>query len=240
MINKIKSYFYYLLSNKEDKNEKKELKEVLGFYPINLEYFRTAFLHKSATYIDHTGKTVNNERLEYLGDTILDAIIGDFLFQKYPKEDEGFLTQTRSKIVNRKKLFSLAQKIGIVKFIVLHTNQSVSKKNIYGDAFESFIGAIYLDRGFDETYKFVISQIVNKHIDLQELIDTDNNYKSQIIEWSQKHHKEILFITDTCKKEFNFISYVVLKDEIIGKGKANSKKEAEQKAAEKAIEKINK
>lgn len=239
MINKIKSYFYYLLSNKEDKKEKKELKGVLGFYPINLEYFKTAFLHKSATYIDHTGRTVNNERLEYLGDTILDAIIGNFLFQKFPKEDEGFLTQTRSKIVNRKKLYSLAKKIGIVKFIILHTNQSISKKNIYGDAFESFIGAIYLDRGFDATSEFVINQIVNKYIDLQELIDTDNNYKSQIIEWSQKHHKEILFITDTCKKEFNFISYVILKDEIIGKGKANSKKEAEQKAAEKAIEKIN-
>jgi len=239
VINKIKSYFYYLLSNKEDKKEKKELKGVLGFYPINLEYFKTAFLHKSATYIDHTGRTVNNERLEYLGDTILDAIIGNFLFQKFPKEDEGFLTQTRSKIVNRKKLYSLAKKIGIVKFIILHTNQSISKKNIYGDAFESFIGAIYLDRGFDATSEFVINQIVNKYIDLQELIDTDNNYKSQIIEWSQKHHKEILFITDTCKKEFNFISYVILKDEIIGKGKANSKKEAEQKAAEKAIEKIN-
>ncbi len=238
MLNRIKSYFKLISSNKEDKKEKKDLKEVLGFYPINLEYFQTAFLHKSATYIDHTGKTVNNERLEYLGDTVLDAIIGDYLFRKFPKEDEGFLTKTRSKIVNRKNLYSLAQKIGIVKFIVLHTNPSVSKKNIYGDAFESFIGAIYLDRGFYTTYNFVINNIVEKHIDLQELIDTDNNYKSQIIEWSQKKHKDVIFITDKCKNGFNFISYVVMKDEILGKGKANSKKEAEQNAAEKALDKI--
>ncbi len=238
MFEKIKSFLNFVFSNKEEKKEKKELRKILGFYPKNITYFQTAFLHKSATYIDHTGVVVNNERLEYLGDAILDAIIGDYLYALYPKEDEGFLTQTRSKIVNREKLYLLALKIGLENFIVLHTKQFVSKKNIYGDAFEALIGAIYLDKGFYVTYDFVINKIVKKHIDLELLIETNKNYKSQIIEWGQKYQKNIIFITDASTDKFKFTSYLVLNDQILGKGRGNTKKQAEQKAAEHALNKI--
>ena len=227
----------YIFGN--EKKLRKNLKKILGFFPKKISYYQTAFLHKSATYTDHTGKIVNNERLEYLGDAILDAVIGDFLFNKFPYKDEGFLTQTRSKIVNKDNLFFLANKINLDKFIVINVNQSISKKNILGDAFEAFIGAIYLDKGYYKTYKFIIKTVIKKHIDLKQLINTDTNYKSQIVEWGQKYHIKLIFETKLEHSDSNrFRSTIVLNDKIYGDGFGFSKKDAEQEAAKKAMNKI--
>ena len=232
------SFIRYIFGNK--KKLKKDIKKISGFFPNNINYYQTAFLHRSATYTDHTGKIVNNERLEYLGDAILDAVIGDFLYKKFPYKDEGFLTQTRSKIVNSENLFILAKQIELQKFIVLHTNHPISKKNIYGDAFEAFIGAIYLDKGYKKTYYFIINKIVKKFINLKHLINTDTNYKSQIIEWGQKYQVVVNFTTKLEENRTDkFISTVIIKNENYGEGRGVSKKEAEQDAAKKAIENIN-
>ena len=238
MFDSIISSIRYIFGNK--KKLKKDIKKILGFFPNNIDYYQIAFLHRSATYTDHTGKIVNNERLEYLGDAILDAVIGDFLYKKYPYEDEGFLTQTRSKIVNSENLFILAKQINLQKFIILHTKHPVSKKNIYGDAFEAFIGAVYLDKGYNKTYKFIIKKIVKKLINLKHLINTDTNYKSQIIEWGQKYQVKVEFITKLEEnKSDKFLSTIIIKDEKYGEGRGISKKEAEQDAAKIALEKIN-
>lgn len=224
-------------------NKKKDfyfsLKEVLGFYPTKLEYYEIALTHKSASIIEAGIAPVNNERLEYLGDAILDAIVGDFLYHKFPKEDEGFLTQMRSKIVNGENLSELAQKIGITTFIKSQISNPKGRNKIYEDAFEAFVGAIYLDKGFEKTKRFIIERILKNYINIIELINVDKNYKSQLIEWGQKYKKVVTF--NTVQDEDNpkyFISYAKVDEDIMGTGTGLSKKIAEQNAAQETLEKV--
>ncbi len=225
-------------------SEKKEfyrsLIEILGFYPGKFEYYELALIHKSASHIEPDGTNVNNERLEYLGDAILDAIVGDFLYHKFPKENEGFLTQMRAKIVNGENLCDLAQKIGINKFIVSQINNSKGLCKIYEDAFEAFIGAIYLDKGYITTKSFILDRIFKNFVDIKELKDIDTNFKSQLIEWSQKYKKEVVFYTDVDESNSKyFSSYICIDNEKYGTGHGSSKKSAEQKAAKETLEMVS-
>jgi ribonuclease-3 len=218
-----------------------QLFHILGFIPGNLNIYNIAFVHKSASQVFNDGSQINNERLEYLGDAILDAIIADYLYAKFPKKDEGFLTQLRSKIVNRDMLNQLAQETGVSELVVMLT-KNCKHKYIYGDAFEAFIGAIYLDKGYEKTKKFVIRSIIRNHLNLHELIEKETDFKSRIIEWGQKNKKDICF---TCTEELSslnklplFIARIKNLDEVLGVGTGPTKKEAEQNAAEQAISKI--
>ncbi|MEA3446650.1 MAG: ribonuclease III [Bacteroidota bacterium] len=216
------------------------MKDSLGFYPDNYKFYKIALTHRSASIKAEDGTLINNERLEFLGDAILDAVVAHFLFLEYPNENEGFLTQMRSKIVKREFLNKLAKKIGFNRLIISHTSKNSIKKNIYGDALEAFIGAMYLDRGYIFTKKYIIKKLINNHIDLANLKSTDTNYKSQLLEWVQKYKKEMSIDTDTDPTQPDkFISYIRIEREICGTGIGFSKKEAEQKAAGRALYKVN-
>ncbi len=215
------------------------IKKILGFRPDKIEYYELAFVHRSSSKISLGGVPLNNERLEYLGDAILGAVIADMLFHKFPNADEGFLTQMRSKIVNGENLSKLAKDIGINKFVVSNTNVILSKKNIFGDAFEALIGAVYLDKGYQKTEHFIINRVIKNHVDLDLLESTDTNYKSKLIEWGQKYKREIGFYTDLESYDSKvFVCYIRIDNEIYGSGKGKSKKEAEQSAAKKTLTKV--
>jgi len=212
----------------------------LHYYPKNAELFKIAFTHSSAQTKLKNGEKINNERLEFLGDAVLDSIIADFLFKKYPSQNEGFLTQMRSRIVKRDYLNILSRKIGIDQLLISNTSKSPTKKNIYGDAFEAFVGAVYLDRGYKYTTQYITEFIIPHYINLENLAAYDNNFKSQLLEWSQKFKQELDFYTDTDPMNpGRFISYIRINHEIIGIGMGPSKKEAEQDAAEKALYRVN-
>lgn len=215
------------------------IKEVIGFSPLKLRLYDLAFMHKSASSADIMGKPINNERLEYLGDAVLGAIVADYLYNRFPRKDEGFLTQMRSRIVNRSFLTKLTFKLGLNHFVNSNTNNVNESSHIFGDVFEAFIGAIYLDAGYQGVKEFVVKKILAVHVDLHELERNDNNFKSQLIEWGQKSKKEIEFETcqnpDPGNNKLPFISIIRVDGQIIGKGEGYSKKEAQQNSACKAL-----
>lgn len=219
------------------------LKNDFEIKPKNIELYKIAVIHKSASTIISHGKKVNNERLEYLGDSILDAIVSDYLFSKFPNQNEGFLTKMRSRIVSRFSLNNIAIAIGLDKHVVSQTNNPLAQKHIYGDALEAFIGALYLDKGFHTTSRWVNKYIFRKQIDLNELETTENDYKSRIIELAQKYRYTILF--DSHESDENkghiphFESKLFLNNKLLGSGYGTSKKEAEQNAAMVALERID-
>ncbi len=196
-----------------------------------------ALTHRSVS-LKINGTLVNNERLEFLGDAMLDAIIAEYLFKKYPTRNEGFLSKMRSKIVKRKQLNGMALSLGLDNLVQVINVNSNGGKHLYGNALEALIGAVYLDKGYETTRKFIIKKIIKKHIDLHELETIETDYKSRIIEWAQKNHTEISF--DNQEEYHNnekspiFVSRVLINNEILGEGKGSSKKEAEQNAAEHA------
>lgn len=216
----------------------RNLKNILGFYPRHIEYYEIALVHKSASLRHPDGTLLNNERLEYLGDSIFDAAISDYLFSLFPGEDEGFLSKIRSKIVKRKHLNKLAEDLGIQQILHSNTDNCNEIKHIYGDAFEALIGAIYLDRGYERTRSFIVHELIPKYIDIQTIIHSESDYKSRIIEWAQKNHKEICFENEELYQESGkspiFVSRVRIGEEQLGSGQGSSKKEAEQNAAEDA------
>jgi ribonuclease-3 len=218
------------------------LKDLIGFYPQNLKLYDLAFLHKSASTIDSKGNFVNNERLEFLGDAILSAIIADFLYNRFPLEDEGFLTKTRSKLVNRTFLTKLMYDMGLNVFIDSNTTKNIDSSHIYGDALEALIGAIYLDKGYVVTKYFVTKKILSKFVNLAEIEQNDSNFKSRLIEWSQKYKKELEFDTieefNDKSKQPKFITVVKINNVKVGSGTGTSKKEAHQNAARLALQKL--
>ena len=219
------------------------LKDLLGFYPQNLKLYDLAFVHKSASTVDSQGNFVNNERLEYLGDAILGAIIADFLYNRFPQEDEGFLTKTRSKLVNRAFLTQLTHNMGLHIFIDSNTTKNIDKSHIYGDALEALIGAIYLDRNYQAAKFFVTKKILSQFVDLHEIEQEDSNFKSQLIEWSQKNKREIEFETieesNEKTKQPKFKATIKIDNKEVGKGVGTSKKEAHQNAARKTLDKLD-
>jgi ribonuclease-3 len=226
-----------------DKREfRSRLKRILGFNPGNLELYEIAFIHRSATFTLPNGKKVNNERLEYLGDAVLDAILSDFLFEKFPEANEGFLTKIRSRIVNRDVLNQLAISMGINKILLSRINSTHLTRNLYGDAFEALIGSVFLDKGFRKTKNVFIKNVLNKYLDLNEIVKTDTDYKSMVFEWVQKNKSNLIF---TYNEEYDFVmkksvfsTTLFIDKQEFGEGHGSSKKEAEQEAANQAWKKL--
>lgn len=235
------SKFHYPASN-EDKNLLKSIKIITGGRPYNLSLYKLAMVHSSTAKINDQGLRESNERLEYLGDSILGMVVAEFLFAKFPYKDEGFLTEVRSKIVNREALNQVSRKIGLKDLIRFQQHgNSLSPKSIYGDSLEALIGAVYLDRGFPFAKQFVIKKLVVPHYDLDHLIHTVTNYKSKIIEWAQKENKDISFeITEIESegKQRKFKAQVVIDEKQYEIGYGSSKKKAEQDASRKTLDKI--
>ena len=219
------------------------LRTHLKINPGKIKLYEIAFLHRSASISFNDGSIVNNERLEYLGDAVLDAVIADYLFKKFPRKKEGFLTQMRSKIVKRSHLDLLARNLGIDYLVVSNTSRHAHKKHIYGDAFEALIGAIYLDKGYKQTRKYIINYVLKNFVNLEELISKETDFKSRLIEWGQKNKLMITFETTEEYAEMEqapaFITQVKISDQMLGSGSGKSKKEAEQNAAELAYSNVN-
>lgn len=231
----MKANFFSLFSVKSA--FEKKLYRIIGFYPNNKHLYQQAFLHKSV--VTHKNSSYeSNERLEFLGDTVLDLVISEYLFKKFPYKDEGFLTKTRSKLVSRKTLNKLAIKIGLEDMIQSKVNSA--SKAIYGDALEALIGAIYIDKGYKYANSFIIEKLVRLHLNIEELMNTENDYKSKIIEWGQKEKIEILFKAEEIEKnnERLFIVTLVVNNIPETKATAHTKKQAEQKAAELFYQKL--
>ncbi|MCK4990606.1 MAG: ribonuclease III [Bacteroidales bacterium] len=220
-----------------------DLVHMLGFMPRNLSLYRLAFIPKSAQQKNPSGNRLNNERLEYLGDAVLDAIVANHLFNLFPEGDEGFMTKLRARIVKRKNLDYLATKIGLQAFINSGISNGSKSKHIYGNALEALIGAIYLDRGYGAARKFFERKILNRHIDLVLLAQKDPDYKSRVIEWTQKNRVEITFESKeehlSGIKAPSFVSVILLNEEEKGSGRGDSKKEAEQQAAKAVLKSIH-
>ena len=218
------------------------LKKLLGFRPGKLRIYEIAFIHRSASFNLPHGKKINNERLEYLGDAVLDAILSDFLFEKYPDATEGFMTKIRSKIVNREVLNQLAVSMGLDKILVSNISSNYNTRHLYGNALEALIGAVFLDKGFKKTKKLFINNVLNKYLDLTTIVNTDNDYKSLIFEFVQKHKINLGFTYneeyDFKLKKSVFSTTLSINKKEFGMGQGASKEEAEQEAARQAWERL--
>jgi ribonuclease-3 len=226
----------YRLLFSNDKELLHSLRNVLGFYPGNLSVYKLAFSHKSTTQAEINGQPMTNERLEFLGDAVLGSVIADMLFRRFPFRDEGFLTEMRSRLVSREHLKNLALKIGIDAFIVNNSGPG-QYRSMYGDAFEALIGAIFLDKGYPVTQRFIVNRIIRLHVDLHEIEQADTNFKSRIINWAQREKKNLVFETIE-EGNGNRLIKVRLKidGEEVATGEDYVKKKAEQIAAAKACE----
>ena len=216
--------------------------KIVGFYPNDISLYQQAVAHKSSSIRLNSGKWVNNERLEFLGDAILDAIIADILFKEFENKKEGFLTNMRSRIVQRETMNKMAAELGLEDLLVTSTRNVAHNTNMYGDALEALIAAIYLDQGYRVAKKFVFNTLIEKHLDFEGVVKTENDFKSRLIEWGQKYKLEVRFdVTDSYyDKDHNpiFHSSVFVADIESGEGVGYSKKESHQKAAEKALKLI--
>jgi len=242
----LKTLLSWIKPNTKDLREKflkKSVTHLLGSSPNNLNLYRLAFLHASASK-DSVAKTYkeSNERLEFLGDSVLGMITAAYLFKKFPFKDEGFLTEIRSRMVSRESLNVLGRKLGLDE-VIEYENQKktvLSRSSMYGDALEAFIGAIYLDKGFDFIQNFIISKILTQYFDLEIVVQNNPNFKSLLIEWAQKEGKKAQFTLEEEGLNHNkeFTAFVLLDGEKISEGKGYSKKKAEQTAAMKACEEL--
>lgn len=228
------------LVNKQEFSSR--LKKILGFRPGNLKLYEIAFIHRSASFTLPDGKRVNNERLEYLGDAVLDAILSDYLFEKFPDANEGFLTKIRSRIVNRDVLNQLAVSMGINQILISNVSSSHPTRNLYGDAFEALIGSVFIDKGFRKTKKLFLKNVLNKYLDLNTIVNTDSDYKSLVFEWVQKNKSNLIF-TYNEEYDFNlkksvFSTTLFIDKKELGEGHGSSKKEAEQEAASQAWKRL--
>ena len=214
------------------------LRKLLGFKPGNLKIYEIAFIHRSASFTLPSGEKINNERLEFLGDAVLDAILSDYLFEKFPDANEGLLTKIRSRIVNRDVLNQLALSMRINTLLISKISPDQSTKNLYGDALEALIGSVFIDKGFKKAKKLFLKNVLNKYLDLNEIVKTDTDYKSLVFEWVQKHKSNLIF-TYNEEYDFNlkksvFSTNLFIDKKEFGEGHGSSKKEAEQEAASQA------
>lgn len=204
---------------------------------MNLALYKQAMMHSSVAEMNNQGIKESYERLEYLGDAVLGMIVAEYLYSQYPFKEEGFLTEIRSKIVSRESLNELAQKIGL-RELVQYNQKNRTGKSVYGDAMEALVGAVYLDHGFNFCKKFIVNRLIRPHYDLQELTTTIINFKSELLEWSQKENIDLRF--DIVNEEDRkFTAQVFLNDQPKEKGYGFSKKKAEQDAARKTYLQLN-
>lgn len=221
-----------------DKEIIAQLELLLGFTPKRVAFYKLALMHRSRP----DDVTDSNERLEFLGDAFLGAIVAEYLFKKYPYEDEGYLTELRSKIVRRETMNNVALRMGLNKLVVYNTNdRSLGRSHIFGNALEALIGAVYLDQGLETTRKFILNQLIRPYVDLDTMESTDTNYKNQLLSWGQKNNHVIAFETLEEKTENTrklFTIAIVMNGETIATGTGYNKKDAGQVAAQNALEKL--
>lgn len=219
--------------------------QITGLRPVNLRCYQQALRHHSiSTKIHNSGSKDSNERLEYLGDAVLNAVIAEYLFKKYPYKDEGFLTELRSKIVSRVSLNDLALKIGLSKLVEYDkkTMQNINLRNsIFGNALEAFIGAVFLDKGFKKCKYFIIEKLLRYHIDVDKLQQTETNFKGRLIEHCQKANINLEFNVEelTHGKQKIYKVNIVIDGQLLGDAEHTNKKQAEQMASQKAIANLN-
>ncbi len=226
---------------KKDDTFYSSLKNILHYNPKKIHYYKKAFTHSSIKKTNEKGYPQNYERLEYLGDAILGAVIANYLFLKMPQADEGTLTQMRSKIVSREHLNELGKDLNLVNLVESNFSHQNFGENIYGNLFEALIGAIHLDKGYIFCEKFIYKNVIEPYVDIERLQGKITSYKSVLIEWSQKTKKKIRFNNyedtgnDTLK---HFSVKMYLNEELISKGRATSKKKAEEIASKRAYYKL--
>jgi ribonuclease-3 len=213
------------------------LYNILGFYPRNIALYKLAFRHSSAAQMIKEGVKDSNERLEFLGDSVIGAVVADYLFKKFPYKDEGFLTKMRSRMVSRATHNQVAIKLGLNKFIEINNDRfkTLPPNSIGGDAYEALIGAIYFDKGYKTAQRFILTRIINIHIDMDEIENKEIDFKSKVIEWVQKEKKEYRFEVHTDAEKSadkQFIIQLIVNNEVVATGQHSSKKRAEQLAAE--------
>lgn len=222
-----------------EKEIAKFLKNVLGFAPKNLHFYKIAFLHSSASEQDAVSKFINNERLEYLGDAVLNTVIAEYLFRKFPLHSEGPLTEMRSKIVCRDNLNKLSRKMGLADLVQCEINNK--SKSIHGDAFEALIGALFLDKGYDKTKDIISQKILLTFMDLNAVLDEEQNYKSKIINWAQSKNYKIRFENGDQPNPLGrhlIFSKCYINNELIAETDGFTIKKADQAAAKLAWEKF--
>ena len=227
-------------TSQNDKEFTAKLQKVLGFKHQELSFYKQSLTNKSSVE-DNIGILASNERLEFLGDAVLGSCVADYIYHKYPKSDEGFLTQLRSKMVSRNNLNQVADKLGLGELIIANIDSKQRINSVKGNALEALVGAIYLDRGIDYCVKFIYKLVESNLIDVDRLSKVDENYKSQLIEFGQKSRQEVVFATVSEEGkgyEKQFIVQVKVGDKILGQGKGRSKKLSEQAAAQQAIKKL--
>ncbi len=211
---------------------------------MKLRLYEKAFIHRSATFILPDGVKINNERLEYLGDAIIDSILSDYLFRLYPEATEGFLTKTRARIVNRETLNQLGLSMGLDKLIVSNLAPSDSPRNLYGNAVEALAGALFIDKGYNRTRRFFIERVLKKHLDLEAVLAAETDYKSLILEYCQKNKQKINFTsqerTGNNSIHPQFTVLLQINNETVAQGEGATKKEAEQEASMIAWHKVRK
>jgi ribonuclease-3 len=217
---------------------------ILGFYPRNIELYKQALTHRSVNHKNSEGKKYNNERLEYLGDAILGAVVGDILYRHFPGKKEGFLTNVRSRVVQRETLGRLADDMGLTELIQSNLMGKTHNSYMAGNAFEALIGAVYLDRGYEFCVKFVNERILGKYINLEKIASKESNFKSRFLELCQKYRFEATFelLKETREEETLsplFLSRVTIYGIECGRGSGYSKKESHQMAAKEALARLN-
>ena len=228
-------------NSKADKKLITAIRTIAGFSPSNIELYHLATRHSSKARETH-GFRESNERLEYLGDAILGAMVADYLFKKYPFKDEGFLTEIRSRIVNRESLNNLARKIGVGAIVQFDQKNTQLQQVILGNTLEALVGAVYLDKGYLRCKKFVIDKLIQPYFDLEVVINSNSNHKSKVIEWAQRNSKDIRFEIVNVKKNRNskeFSAQIFIAEQPFGQGYGYTKKKAEQDAAQKTCELLN-
>lgn len=225
----------FLRVSADDRKLQKAIKNLFGFYPNNLYLFKLALCHKAAPTGYFDDHQLNNERLEYLGDAVLSSVVADYLYKRFPTKDEGFLTEMRARIVSRSRLNRLGRKLGLQNLIFPNGHQRTKSKSIYGDTFEAVIGAIYLDKGYKNTRRIILTRIIDIHLDMDDIEKTDINFKSKLLEWSQKEKRILEFkvlqeVGEGYGKQYVVETYIDSKP--YGKAQDFSIKGAEQRAAE--------
>lgn len=235
MLNALRSFFG------RDKELTRAMRNLLGFRPRNISVYRLALIHRSAGEKLSDGTLISNERLEYLGDAVLSTVVAKYLFKRYPFENEGFLTESRSKLVSRKNLNGLARKLGLPEMVTKNHENNRIGSSLGGDALEALVGAIFLDRGFPAAEKFILNRMIDNFIDLEKLLQEDANFKSRLIEWCQREKKTFEFEMIKQTKDGHrpsFTIQVLIDGKTGGTGSDRTKKRAEQEAAKEACQKL--
>ena len=215
---------------------------ITGYYPRDIKPYQLAMVHRSKPVKMPDGRWANNERLEYLGDAVLDTVVADFLYNTFPGKHEGFLTSTRAKIVQRESLNRIGNTLHLDSHVHAQMRSSSHNSYICGNALEALVGAVYLDQGYKRCHKFIVDRLIKKHFDLNDLVKTEQNFKSRLIEWTQKYRVSIEFelvdsYTDTDNNPV-FRTAVILGGIYASDALGFSKKESHQSASKKALDRL--